>query len=149
MPDDLTLRLLGGVGVSLGGEPLRGFVSAKARARLCYLAVTGRTHPREALTALLWGDMPQERAAHSLRQVLSNLQKLVGAHLVVTRQSAAFDRASPHALDVAQFTELLQAAEAATIGAAERRREAVALYAGDFLAGFAVRDAPEFEEWMA
>ena len=148
MPDELNLRFLGGMHIALGDAPVVGFISAKAQALLCYLAVTGRPHTREALATLLWGDMPEERAAHSLRQALSNLQKLVGAHLTVTRQTLAFDRTSPYTLDTDTFAALLKAAEVSAIGARRRRETAVALYQGDFLAGFAVRDAPDFDDWV-
>ena len=60
MPDELQLHLLGGLGLTRGSVPLRGFLSAKVQALLCYLAVTGRAHSREALMALLWGDMPED-----------------------------------------------------------------------------------------
>jgi len=149
MPDELQLHLLGGLGLTRGSVPLRGFLSAKVQALLCYLAVTGRAHSREALMALLWGDMPEDRADHGLRQALSNLQKLVGTHVSVTRQTISFDRNAPHYLDVDRFLQLLKEAESATIRVHRRLREAVELYGGDFLDGFYVRDAPEFEEWTA
>ena len=53
MPDVLTLRLLGKPQVSLSGAAVAGFISAKAQARLFYLAVTGRPHMRAALAGLL------------------------------------------------------------------------------------------------
>src|SRR6266566_1152383 len=149
MPEELRLQLLGGLGLTRGGMPLRGFLSAKVQALLCYLAVTGRAHSREALMALLWGDMPGERADHGLRQALSNLQKLIGPHLTVTRQTVAFNQNVPYYLDVAQFLRLLKQADSATLRMHRRLREAVDLYAGDYLDGFYVRDAPEFEEWAA
>jgi predicted ATPase/DNA-binding SARP family transcriptional activator len=148
MSDQLHLRLLGGLSVARGDVPLRGFLTAKVQALLCYLAVTGRPHSREALATLLWGDMPEERAAHSLRQALSNLQKLVGAHVAVTRQTVTFDRSIPYTLDIEAFADRIAASAAASVGAVRRLREAADLYAGDFLAGFSVRDAPEFDDWV-
>ncbi len=143
----LRLHLLGGLSITLGGVPVRGFLSSKVQALLCYLAVTRRAHTRESLMALLWGELPEERAAHGLRQALSNLQKLVGTHLVITRQTVAFNTAAPHDLDTEVFRALLKQAEAASIGIHRRLRQAVGLYTGDFLDGFYVRDAPDFNEW--
>src|SRR6476646_3634159 len=149
MTEELRLQLLGGLGLTRNGIPLRGFLSAKVQALLCYLVVTGRPHSREALMALLWGDMPEERADHGLRQALSNLQKLVGPHVTVTRQTVAFNQDVPYYLDVAQFLRLLKQADSATLRAHRRLLESADLYAGDFLDGVYVRDAPEFEEWVA
>jgi DNA-binding SARP family transcriptional activator len=54
----------------------------------------------------------------------------------------AFKRDSPYWLDVERF-------EALAAGAGvEGLRQAVELYRGDFLEGFYVRDAPEFEGWV-
>src|SRR3954452_8529563 len=95
MTEELRLQLLGGLGLTWAGIPLRGFISSKVQALLCYLAVTGRPHSREALMALLWGDMPEAGGAHGLRQALSNLQKLTGPYITVTRQPVAFNKAGP------------------------------------------------------
>ena len=58
MPDVLTLRWLGKPQVSLSGAAVAGFISARAQARLFYLAVragasSARTDMREALAGLL------------------------------------------------------------------------------------------------
>ena len=148
MAEEVQLLLLGGLRVIRGAAPLTGFVSGKAPALLAYLAVTRRAHTRDALAALLWGEVSDADASHSLRQVLSNLRKLVGAHLVVTRDTVAFNREAPYVLDVERMEAYLQrpASAAPDIG---RLEAAVALYQGDFLQGFTVRDAPDFEEWVA
>ncbi len=94
--------------------------------------------------------MPEGAARTSLRQALSNLQKLVGPHVSVTRQTAAFDPTSPYQLDVEVFLDLLHGSSgplAHSTGGPMRLREAVEQYKGDFLEGFYVRDAPDFDEW--
>src|SRR5919108_1547680 len=105
MEEALRLRLLGGLRVTRGGgeAPVAGFVSRKAQALLGYLAVTGRPHSREALATLLWGDTSEAAARTSLRQALANLHRLGGAHLRVSRDAVAFDRARPYWLDVEAF----------------------------------------------
>jgi predicted ATPase/DNA-binding SARP family transcriptional activator len=150
MGEGLRLALLGGAEVQLDGAPVSGFYSSKAQALLFYLAVAA--HPREVppytrsgLAGVLWADMPESAARTNLRQVLSNLRRLVGPHLDVTRQSVAFKRDSPYWLDVEAFQACV--ADAADTEDVVQLREAVELYQGGFLAGFYVRDAPRFEEW--
>lgn len=140
MPDSPTLRInsLGGLQVLLNGKPLSGFVSTKVQALLIYLAVTGRPQAREKLIGLLWAAMPDADAKTNLRQALSNLRKLLPDHVSIERDYAAFKRDSLHLIDVECFAEHLKA---------DRLSAAIEIYHGDFLEGFAVRDAPEFEEW--
>lgn len=165
----LQLTLLGQADVCLAGEPVTGFYSSKAQALLFYLAVTGQTHTRPALAGLLWADLPEADALMNLRQVLTNLRKLVGDHLAITRQTVAFNRTSDYWLDVEAFQAGVERAykpspqpspsgrgsqASPPVGGTqggpevERLRQAVDLYRGDFLAGFYVRDAPAFEEWL-
>jgi predicted ATPase/DNA-binding SARP family transcriptional activator len=141
MRPELRFALLGQVHITRDREPLTDFISTKAQALLCYLAVTGRTHQRPALAGLLWGEMPEKQAKASLRVALSNLRKLTGSHLRITRYSIAFDREQPYWLDV----EALQLG--VEHGDPELLRQAIGLYQGDFLAGFYVREALAFEEW--
>ena len=100
---ELQLSLLGKLQISLDGAPVRGFASAKAQALLCYLAVTGRPHERESLAALFWGDVPETEARASLRTVLANLRKLVGAQ-ILAQQGRFYFRLTW----VGQAEELLQ-----------------------------------------
>jgi DNA-binding SARP family transcriptional activator len=98
--DELQFELLGGVRISRHGAPLTGFASRKVQALLCYLAVTGRPHHREALAGLLWGEVPEAAAQTSLRQALANLRKLAGDHQLTDRTTiglAGDDRRTAHA----------------------------------------------------
>ncbi len=145
----LEIHLFGSPDFRLGGAPVSGFVSTKAPALLAYLAVTGRPHSRDALAALLWGEMADADAKNNLRQTLSNLRKLLEPYLLISRDAVQFDTAVPHTLDVTQFeNHLHRARDAAPPARMATLQQAAALYQGDFLAGFYVRDAPEFEEWL-
>ncbi len=141
MVEPLRLVYLGGMQVSRGDRPVTGFVSAKAPAALCYLAVTGRVQFRLVLAGLLWGDLPEQDACANLRKVLSNLRDLVGEHLIITPHTVAFNRESAYWLDVEAFLERVDQETSRQIEAAE-------LYQGDFLDGFYLRHAPAFEEWV-
>jgi DNA-binding SARP family transcriptional activator len=140
----LHLSLLGKPAVRLDEVPLTAFSTAKTEALLYYLAVTARPHSREALARLFWGDMPDANAKRNLTKALSTLRSLIGPHLLLERQSVALDLASPYQLDVADFET---AAAAGTGEDPAQLRAAADLYRGDFLDGFYVKDARDFEEW--
>lgn len=157
----LTLSLLGPLHMALDGQPVHGFAYAKARALLAYLAVESqREHSREALVGLLWPDLPEEAARSNLRQALSSLRQVLGdgaappPFLHVTRDSIQFNAASSHSLDVTAFTQHLAACEQhrhrhsdRCASCIEHTAQAVALYQGDFLAGFSLAGGAPFEEW--
>jgi predicted ATPase/DNA-binding SARP family transcriptional activator/Tfp pilus assembly protein PilF len=157
----LELSFLGGWQVSLDGRPVTGFESAKVRALLSYLAVeAGRPHYREALAGLLWPEVSEAAALASLRQALANLRKCTGDRtarppfLLITRNTIRFNCASDCAIDVVDFTALLDACdrhahrrmESCRVCAARLQR-AAALYHGDFLEGLFVAGTMAFEEW--
>jgi DNA-binding SARP family transcriptional activator/predicted ATPase/Tfp pilus assembly protein PilF len=140
MAAQLQITLLGSLKITRDGIPVADFISSKVPALLAYLAVTRRAHTREKLAALLWGEMPEADARNNLRQSLTNLRKLVDDHLIITRDSVEFD--GECLLDTAQFEHSVRAASPESLTAA------LGLYRGDFLDGFLVRDAPDFEDWL-
>lgn len=140
----LELSLLGTPLLKLDGQPVPGLVSHKAQALLFYLAVTGQPSSRERLAGLLWADLDEERARGSLRVALTKLRPLLNDHLQVRRHSLAFNRDSRYTLDVALFEENLQRPQPTLAQLAE----AAALYRGEFLEDFNLRDAPLFDEWV-
>ncbi|KAA3664779.1 MAG: hypothetical protein DWQ04_03955, partial [Chloroflexi bacterium] len=144
----LEIRLFGGLQIKKNGLPITGFISSKVPALLIYLAFTQRPCQRDALAALLWGEMTETDAKNNLRQALTNLRKLVNSHLIIMRDSVAFNTAVSYTLDTIDFESCLQTSRAQTNQRFVHLAKAAALYQGDLLAGFFVRDAPEFEEWL-
>ena len=145
----LQIRLLGGVEICLGDRTAGNFVSSKAPALVAFLAVTKRPHHRDALAALLWGEMGDADAKINLRQTLTSLRKELEPWLVITRETVQLNPSAPLLIDVALFEEHLKAGrDVDAVTRAHALHAAVQLYHGDFLAGFFVRDAPDFEEWM-
>jgi DNA-binding SARP family transcriptional activator/predicted ATPase len=143
----LSISVLGAPAITLEGVPVRGIVSRKAAALVYYLAATARPHTRDALGGLLWGEASEAQAQKNLRDVISNLRRLLGPYLAITRETLSFP---PDAglVDSRRFEALL--------GAVHRPRDAcelaplhdaLALYHGDFLSGFSIADAPAFDEW--
>ncbi len=151
MNQQLSIHTLGGVRVEAGQSPITKWQSRKAEALLIYLAVTRRVHKRESLVGLLWAEMPQERALANLSVMLSNIRKNVGADfLLADRQQVGLDWSLPIWVDVDAFTtkigELL-GDEPLTRHKLAQLEKSLALYHGDFLQGYYIRGANEFEEW--
>jgi DNA-binding SARP family transcriptional activator/predicted ATPase len=141
----LRIKVLGPPQVLLGETPV-SFTRHKALALLVYLAVSGRAHPRDALAALL-SDAPTDvEARGQLRSTLKDLRARLGEYLVVTRDTISMAHDRSVWLDVAELEAA--ARNDASPAAAERLAQAVALYRGEFLAGFAVSRAPDFEGWL-
>ncbi|MCL6512420.1 MAG: AAA family ATPase [Anaerolineae bacterium] len=152
MSHELRLTLLGDCRIELDGKPLANLALSKARALLCYLAVTGRPQPRSVLTDLLWGELNEADARRNLRVVLAKLRDAVGDYVLATRNELAFDHSLPHAIDAAAFERgaqrLLASPEKLSRDEVGEMEHLFARYKGDFMHGLDVRNAPAFEEWL-
>lgn len=74
------LDLLGGFELRLRDGTLAILPTRKAQLLLAYLALpAGRSHAREKLGLLLWGDRLDEQARGSLRNTLAAIRKILGA----------------------------------------------------------------------
>ena len=158
---NLQIRLLGTPQILLHGEPITDRLRAKAQALLFYLAVTQRPHNREVLASLLWPEASSSQGSKNLRNRLSELRKLLGDYLIITRQTIAFDLTSNYWLDTALFPKRPPHALSPRLAdhestpeqndlrpdALAQAQEAIQHYRGDFLAGFHIGEAITFEEW--
>ena len=143
----LTLALLGTPQVILDGTPVTNFKTSKAQALLHFLAVTRRAHLRATLATLLWGDFGDDRARVNLSTALSEVRRLVGDYVSVHGQTIAFRQDSSYWLDVECLE--LALADWPTHQDSAQLAEAVDLYRGEFLQGFHVHNAAEFEAWQS
>ena len=151
----LTICFLGAPGIERDGAPV-AVDTRKATALLAYLAVTGREHGREALAALLWPEYDDEHARAALRRTLSTLRGAVGdACLAVDRETVGLIPAAGAWVDVIEFRRRLAICRTHGHPAADvcpaclaPLAEAAALYRGDFLAGFILRDSADFDDWQ-
>jgi predicted ATPase/DNA-binding SARP family transcriptional activator len=139
----LGLKFLGELSIQQESTPLAALKSQKGQALLCYLALTGKAYARSMLAGLFWPEMPEADALMNLRKVLNRLNPHLAPYLTITWQTVAFNQDSAYWLDVAEFE-----AGAATKEDIGCLQTAVALYQGDFLDGFTLPDAPQFEEWV-
>jgi len=117
--------------VSLGGP--------KQRAVLALLLLyAGEVVSTDRLIDALWGERPPRTAATSLQNFVSQLRKLFGADVVVTRAPGYGIRLEPEQLDVDLFGRLVGEARSAEAGERARMlREALALWRGPALADLA------------
>ncbi len=146
MADLLELTLFGIPEVRINGDLVTGFRTSKACALLYYLAVTARPHTRPRLAGLLWGDQPEVAARASLSKCLSNLREVLGDAVLIERQRIALNCAHPYQVDTERFEAGVRLAPSPET--ADALQATLALYRGDFLEGFYVRDAPDFEQWL-
>jgi DNA-binding SARP family transcriptional activator len=165
----LSIKLLGPPEVSIEGRPLR-FGTKKALALLCYLVAEGGRHYRRELAELLWPRSDMRHARTDLRSALAKLRKALGedsanegvrfllvegALLGIEPQQIELD------LEVLQAALSLARTETSSPGGrgsaevAAGRRELIGrlrgeleLYRGEFMEGFSLEDAPEFELWL-
>jgi DNA-binding SARP family transcriptional activator/tetratricopeptide (TPR) repeat protein len=142
----LTIRLLGSPEITVGGQPL-SFRTRKALALLVYLVVEEGMQSRETLINLLWPEIPVQKAAISLRVTLTRLRQALqpaGEVLLSETGVIGFDFSCSVDLDLAWLAAaVLPQASPDDLGAI------LNLDRGEFLAGFSLADAPDFDTWAA
>ncbi len=149
----LKLFLFGPPRVELDGTAV-DIQRRKALALLIYMAVSGQPHSRDALATLFYPDHSQSRARSYLRRDLAILNTgLEGEWLVADRDTAEL---KPGVwLDVDHFRRVLadcqthaHPPEVICPDCVSLLGQAVTLYTDDFLAGFTLRDSPDFDDWQ-
>ena len=136
----IEVRLLGPPRLTRDGEPVV-LDTRKALALLALLVLSDRPRTRDGLADLLWPDADLARARGALRRTLSTLRAAIGPeHLEAARDHVALRRGPGLDVDVDRFRSLRDAGSWS---------DSAAVATGTLLEGFAVRDAPEFDDWVA
>ena len=151
----LSLYLFGPPRIEIDGTAI-SVDTRKALALIAYLATTRQQQSRDSLAALLWPENDQPHARSALRRTLSTLNKaLQGMWLDIERETIGLNFHANLQIDVQAFCRLLAECEThghpaneACTACEQPLTTAVALYQNDFLAGFSVRDSPEFDDWQ-
>lgn len=125
--------------IDRAGRPVPGLGPGKPLGMLSYLLF----HPalrREQLVALLWGDVPENKARNAFRQTLHRLRSALGDDVLGSEQ----DQIVLHPgngiwCDAIAFQNALDKGDV---------EYAISLYAGYFLQGIELPE-PNFSEWVA
>jgi DNA-binding SARP family transcriptional activator len=134
----MEFRLLGPLEVVEDGRVLH-LGGPKRRALLALLLLhAGRVVSTERVIDDLWGESPPATVAKTLQTHVSRLRKDLGAHRLITRSPGYAVQVEPSELDLARFERLVSEARQSAPGeAAQRLREALALWRGPPLADLA------------
>ena len=138
----LSIRLLGPLEVAVEGRPIV-VDTRKALAIVALVAAEGRPFARDELAAMFWPEADDEAARSALRRTLSALRTAVGdSGLIIERAQVSLDPTTSQ-VDLADVERLAPSMRQSDLEAA------AALARGPFLAGFALRDSPAFDDWQA
>nr|MBA3349670.1 AAA family ATPase [Actinomycetota bacterium] len=150
----LKMSLLGVPTIQRDGAPIK-VDTRKATAMLAFLAVTAHEQARDSLAGLLWPDYDGLHARAALRRTLSALNKALGGEWLHADRARVGLRRDDLWLDVEAFRT---SAEGCGRHSAQDNApcpdctgswtRAASLYRGDFMAGFSLRDSPEFDDWQ-
>ena len=132
---DVEIRLLGPLEVDVAGQAAE-VRRQKQRALLALLALrAGEVVPTDRLVDELWGEAPPKAAVGSLQNFVSDLRKVLGAEVLVTRAPGYLLDVERDAVDAHRFERLTREARGAPPEErAAQLREALTLWRGPALA---------------
>jgi DNA-binding SARP family transcriptional activator/TolB-like protein len=136
----LRLKTFGGLSLQRDSSPVEGAGAQRRRlALLALLAAAGeRGLSREKILGLLWPESDLERGRKSLAQAVYALRKEFGAEEVITGTTELRLGWDGFTTDLADFRQAFSRGE---------YEAAASLYAGPFLDGVYLDEAPEFDRW--
>jgi DNA-binding SARP family transcriptional activator/tRNA A-37 threonylcarbamoyl transferase component Bud32 len=135
----IELATLGGASIRRDGSEFTGLSAQKQKvALISYLAIEGPV-ARDNLLGLFWPQKPEEKARHSLSQILYAVRKELGEECV----SVAGDQVGLVWDDLVADVKQMEAA-----AQAERWEDVVELYRGPFLDQFHLPESLGFDEWQ-
>jgi TolB-like protein/DNA-binding SARP family transcriptional activator len=135
------LKLFGGVALDAESGPITGRAAQRHRvALLALLSTTTRLHrSRDQLITFLWPEANPERGRKLLSDSIYRINQALGGDAVLgSGEDVRLNRSQLHT-DVADVEAAMDVRD---------WRRVAELYAGPFLDGFFLPDAPEFDQWM-
>jgi DNA-binding SARP family transcriptional activator len=141
----LSIQLLGPPLILRDDRPLT-ITRKKSRAMMYYLAAHDKPLTREQLLAFFWPDSDRVSAQQVLRTTLHGLRQALGTALIADEHTLAL--APDTDIDVRVFEANLHAQRPTSTRSVQLLTATLQLYRGDFLAGFALSDSAEFDDWL-
>ena len=137
-----TIRLLGAGAVAERSQDSSGRPASPRRVALLALLAVARAAgaKRDVVLALLWQGQGGDLAAQQLAELVASFRGEFGAQAIAERDGSLQLDSTRVAVDVSQFETAADAGDLA---------RAAAVYAGEFLEGFFLDDAVEFEQWAS
>lgn len=149
------LRSFGTLQLTTNKQTFTSFATDRARALLVYLAVRNRAERRDHLAGLLWPERPNKVARTNLRQALTRLRKATSKSLLHSDYHTVQLNTEALTCDALQFSQAIAWCDGHFHTSLEtcpdclkRLAATELLYQGDFLPGFYIDGAPEFEDWL-
>jgi DNA-binding SARP family transcriptional activator len=140
----ISLFLLGSFDARVSDRNSNPVLDRKTRAILAYLAATGQPHSRQRLYSLFCQEALDP--AGTLRWHLSRIRRHLSPEIiVVAKETVKFNRQVAW-VDCALFQTTLDPRPVSLD--LEVLASVLDLYRGEFLAGMALADSPEFELWL-
>ncbi|MGV8980419.1 AfsR/SARP family transcriptional regulator [Clostridium sp.] len=155
----LNARFLGQLDFIFNGESITSSLSQKACGLLCYLMMNPcKTHYREQLSEMFWGNSNVYSANSSLRYTLwiirKNLESSGNSQNFIinsTKHTIRFTDDKLDLLDVFQFKNLHNRSKDNMLDSNTKIKlmeEASKLYGGIFLNDIYIKDSPAFNDWI-
>jgi len=135
----MRLELLGDLLIRSGDGSLVTIGAKKSQALLAYLAMKPAQHvSREKLAGLLWSSTGPDQARQSLRQTLSTIRKELTQ--IAPKQKTLIEEGDLLSLDRSVTCDVPELESLVGAGTEEALKQAIDLYRGDFLDGFAINE---------
>jgi TolB-like protein/DNA-binding SARP family transcriptional activator/Tfp pilus assembly protein PilF len=135
------LKLFGGISIETEDGQLTGRAVQRRRLALLTLLAAARARgvSRDRLIAYLWPDADAENGRRFLSDSVYRINQALGGDVIVAVGDELHLDAKRLPSDLGEFEDALSRGE---------HEEAVTRYAGPFLDGFFLSDAPDFERWV-
>jgi predicted ATPase/DNA-binding SARP family transcriptional activator/predicted negative regulator of RcsB-dependent stress response len=125
-------------------------------ALISYLAVSGQAQNRSSIINLLWTDYDQSHASGALRTTLWKINQTgMKSWLDINRKSISLRKDKDLRVDTDIFQQLFEMCKLhghhisqVCQACIPLLSEAIELYGGEFLSGFSLKDAPNFDDWQ-